>query len=240
MKEVYQQMLDEQTNNLKNLKKSELFITKREFDEVHIHLYYNDLNQIVFYTYKNYDYLTNSFGDYKDNNVVIYLNNIKFDSSIVNFYKYVNQKHEFEEIVYDCLFSKTIKDLYDLNVLYIYVSDYYKELYFDIRNANKELGMKLKLKCNKFKSIIKTDSKIERELIKMMSIKTWFEQNNPTEFSIPDMNPNTTFEEVYRRPHLADELISVYETAVREIVFDIISDVYEVDYEEIYDRFYDN
>jgi len=236
MEETYNQMIDLQTNNLNNLKKSELFITKSEFDEVHIQLYYDNLNQIVFYTYKNYDYITNSFGDYKNNNVVIYLNNKLFDSSIVGFYNYFNLYYEYAEIVYDRLFSKVIKDVYNLDVLYISVSNYYKDLDFNIRNANKELGLKLKLKCNTYKPMIIIDVKKYKELIKEMSIKTWFKQNDSTEYTIPDMNPKTTFKQVYNKPQDSYELIGVYETVVREMVFDVLSFAYDVNYEEIYIR----
>lgn len=239
MKETFNQMILQQTNYLKNLKKSELFITKREFDEVHIYLYYDELNQIVFYTYQIYDYISISTGDYEENDVDIYLNNKLFYTSIVDYFNYVNQDSANKEVVFDSLFSKVMNELYNINVLHICASNYYSDLDFNIKEVNKELGLNLKLKCNKFKSISKTDSKEVNELIKGMSIKTWFQQNDATEYSIPYMNPKTTFEDVYKRPHLADELISVYETAVREIVFDILSDVYEVDYVEIYNRWED-
>lgn len=80
-----------------------------------------------------------------------------------------------------------------------------------------------------------------KEETKEMSIKKWFEENVPTEFSIPDMNPNTKFKQVYLKPQYVYELIGVPESEVRITIFELLSYLYDVDYDDIYNRcLYDN
>lgn len=67
-------------------------------------------------------------------------------------------------------------------------------------------------------------------------IKPWYEKAYPEEYTLPDLNPNVTFREVYENPSEICKMTGVYDSVVREVIFDETSRRAGVDYDDLYYR----
>ena len=76
---------------------------------------------------------------------------------------------------------------------------------------------------------IKKETKIKDYFIKSF-------QEDQIGWFIDEMNPVITFEDVYNKASEVYSIINVFESEVREIIFEVISKVYNEHYDEIYYR----
>lgn len=123
--------------NLKRTNQLEMVLPFGSFNLIDI--YYNELNQIVFYTIAegcNYEF---DF-DEDDNYYLAYLNDSIFNSTL--YYNIIGKlTDKFEELI-----RKHVRETFGVRIMGSYKVDYYKELSFDLKEANEILAMKLKLK----------------------------------------------------------------------------------------------
>lgn len=65
-------------------------------------------------------------------------------------------------------------------------------------------------------------------------IKPWYAKEHPDDYQLDKINPEATFEQVYKEPWKVYDIIGEVDSMIREEVFAMTSELADVDYDDIY------